>query len=69
MKNKEKILLGLTCFLGGDVAGFIIAPIKQGVYLGNNCGSHCGNNCGNTVKNDEELENIVDNNIEENEGL
>ncbi|MDC4239591.1 hypothetical protein NE398_05350 [Clostridium tertium] len=61
MKNKEKILLGLTCFLGGVVAGFIIAPIKQGVYL--------GNNCGNTVKNDEELENIVDNNIEENEGL
>lgn len=47
MKDKEKVLLGLTCFLGGVVAGFFIAPIKKGIY--------CGNNCGNNVRTVDEL--------------
>ena len=32
MKNNEKVLLGGVCFLGGVVAGFLIAPIKN-LYL------------------------------------
>lgn len=61
MKNKEKILLGLTCFLGGVVAGFLIAPIKKGIY--------CGNNCGNNVRSVDELKELIGNGIEENEGI
>ena len=40
MKNNEKILFGVACFLGGVVTGFLIAPIKKGMYCGNNCGNH-----------------------------
>ena len=40
MKKNEKILLGISCFLGGVVAGFLIAPTKNGMYFGNNCGNH-----------------------------
>ena len=40
MKKNEKILLGISCFLGGVVAGFLIAPIKNGMYFGNHCGNH-----------------------------
>ena len=39
MKNKEKVLCGLVCFLGGVVAGFLISPIKAGIYCGNNNGN------------------------------
>lgn len=56
MKNNEKVLLGLSCFLGGVVVGFFIAPIKQGIY--------CGNNCGNHVSNDEDLKKIVEKNLD-----
>lgn len=42
MKCKEKILFGATCFLGGVVVGFLIAPIKKGIYCGNNNGNHLG---------------------------
>ncbi len=56
MKDKEKVLLGLTCFLGGVVAGFLIAPIKRGIY--------CGNNCGNHVSKAEDLKKITENNLE-----
>lgn len=38
MKDNQKLLLGLSCFLGGIVTGFLIAPIKQGMYFGNNFG-------------------------------
>ena len=41
MKNKEKVLFGVACFLGGMVAGFLIAPIKKGIYCGNN-GNYLG---------------------------
>lgn len=55
MKDKEEVLLGLTCFLGGVVAGFLIAPIKRGIY--------CGNNCGNHVSKAEDLKKITENNL------
>lgn len=55
MKNNEKVLLGLSCFLGGVVAGFFIAPIKQGIY--------CGNNSGNNVSSAEDLKKIVEKNL------
>ena len=54
MNNKEKVLLGLTCFLGGVVAGFLIAPIKGGVCCGNNNGNNFGNNFGKEEENDTE---------------
>ena len=36
MKLDEKVLLGAACFFAGAVAGFLIAPIKKGIYCGNN---------------------------------
>ena len=57
MKDKEKVLLGLSCFLSGVVFGFLIAPIKKGIC--------CGNNCGNHFSNEEDLNKIVDNDLEE----
>ncbi len=42
MKDKEKGFLGLACFLGGVVVGFLIAPIKKGIYCGNNNGNYLG---------------------------
>lgn len=53
MKNKESILLGLSCFFGGMVAGFLIAPIKKGIS--------CGNNSGNNVTSEETLGKIMEN--------
>lgn len=35
----EKVLLTAASFLAGMVAGFLLAPIKKGVY----CGNHNGN--------------------------
>lgn len=57
MKNKEKVMMGITCFLGGVVAGFLIAPIKKGIC--------CGNNSGNNVSNAEDLKKITENSLEE----
>lgn len=42
MKFKEKILFASTFFLGGVVVGFLIAPIKKGIYCGNNNGNYLG---------------------------
>ena len=50
MNKREEKLLGLACFFGGMVAGFLIAPIKRGIY--------CGNNNGPKVNNVYELEKI-----------
>ncbi|MBE6053571.1 MAG: hypothetical protein E7212_06590 [Clostridium sartagoforme] len=63
MKNKEKALLGIACFLGGVVAGFLLAPIKQGIYCGNNNGNYLGKN--------EELNDVdeLEENPEENSDL
>ena len=42
MNKKEKILLGAACFFAGTVVGFLIAPIKKGIYCGNNNGNNYG---------------------------
>lgn len=55
MKNGDKLLLGTACFLGGVVAGFLIAPIKKGMYF--------GNNCGNNFKNAEQLKKIIETSV------
>lgn len=43
MNEKERKLLVLSCFLGGVVAGFLLAPIRKGIYCGNNNGSSISN--------------------------
>ena len=53
MKLDEKVLLGAACFFAGAVAGFLIAPIKKGIYCGNN-------NCNNYGDSSEENENDED---------
>ena len=50
MKNKEKVLLGLTCFFGGVVTGFLLSPIKGGIC----CANNIGNNVGKEEENDTE---------------
>lgn len=35
LKNKEKLLLPATCFLAGIVVGFLISPVKRGIFCGN----------------------------------
>lgn len=57
MDKNEKILLGAACFFAGVVAGFLIAPIKKGIY--------CGNNNGNNYMNKDEEENDELNEIDE----
>lgn len=57
MDKNEKILLGAACFFAGAVAGFLIAPIKKGIY--------CGNNNGNNYMNKDEEENDELNEIDE----
>ena len=54
MNKKEKILLGAACFFAGVVAGFLIAPIKKGIYCGNNNGNKYGEG------NEDDEENNVD---------
>ncbi|WP_066890025.1 hypothetical protein [Clostridium nigeriense] len=57
MNDNEKRLLALSCFLGGVVAGFLLAPIKKGIC--------CGNNCGNHVSNAEDLKKMGESNLQE----
>lgn len=40
MNKNEKILLGAACFFAGAVTGFLISPIKKGIYCGNNSGNN-----------------------------
>ena len=49
--KKESLLVGTACFFAGVVAGFMIAPIKNGIVCGNNNGNNNYVNGG-----DEELE-------------
>lgn len=35
----EKILFVMTAFLSGAVIGFLVSPVKKGIY----CGNHNGN--------------------------
>lgn len=62
MKDKEKGFLGLACFLGGVVVGFLIAPIKKGIYCGNNNGNYLGGN--EELKDSEELKEDQEENSE-----
>lgn len=51
MNEKEKKLLVLSCFLGGIVAGFLLSPIRRGIYFGNgNSISNAGNDISNSYK-------------------
>ncbi len=44
--DKVKILSVVTALLGGIIIGFMMAPIKKGIYCGNNNGNNNGNtNC------------------------
>ena len=63
MKLDEKVLLGAACFFAGAVAGFLIAPIKNGIYCGNNSGNTYGPGEEETVK--DELEDIKSDDKEE----
>lgn len=53
MKFKENAHFGLTCFLGGVVVGFLITPIKNGIYIISNNVSNNVNNNGNHLEKDE----------------
>ena len=54
MNDKEKVLLGAACFFAGAVVGFLLAPVKKGIYCGNNSGNTYGPGEEETVK--DELE-------------
>ncbi|HHV09805.1 MAG TPA: hypothetical protein GXX75_05960 [Clostridiales bacterium] len=54
MKKSEIIFLSVCAFLSGLVLGFLIAPIKKGLEIGNNSGN-TNNYYGDNEKQDEEL--------------
>ncbi len=45
MRKLTAVLLSALCFFVGMTAGFLCAPIKQGIQIGNNSGNNTGN-CG-----------------------
>lgn len=47
MKKTELILLEMCTFLAGLIIGFLIAPIKKGLEIGNNSGNTNNYNYGN----------------------
>ena len=47
MKKSTAILTSALFFFIGVVVGFAFAPIKKGLYVGNNNGNKNGNNNGN----------------------
>ncbi|EKY25799.1 hypothetical protein [Clostridium celatum] len=63
MNDKEKVLLGAACFFAGAVVGFLLAPVKKGIYCGNNSGNTYGPGEEETVK--DELEDIKSDDKEE----
>lgn len=65
MNKKEKVLLGASCFLAGAVAGFLIVPIKNSVYFGNNRKSCSDNNVDNDESNVDELDKVLDEVLDE----
>ncbi len=46
MKKSEIVLLSICSFLTGMVLGFLLAPIKKGIEMGNNCGNTTNHNYG-----------------------
>ena len=63
MNDKEEVLLGAACFFAGAVVGFLLAPVKKGIYCGNNSGNTYGPGEEETVK--DELEDIKSDDKEE----
>lgn len=56
MRKSTGILTALVCFLGGIILGFLIAPVKKGVY----CGNYSGNIYGGTQSPDKDLDESYD---------
>lgn len=42
MDRKMTTLIGLVCLLAGVIVGFLLAPVKKGIYCGNNNGNSYG---------------------------
>lgn len=40
MQKSTGILVAIITFLAGALLGFLMAPAKKGVMIGNNCGNH-----------------------------
>lgn len=65
MREREAKLLGIACFLGGVVTGFLISPIKKGMFLGNNCGNaYSGKGENEEITSSEDLEQSIEEKIE-----
>lgn len=43
MEKKEKFWMGAALLFLGIIAGFMLAPIKKGIYCGNNNGNNGAN--------------------------
>ena len=56
MKKTEIILLSVSTFLAGLVIGFLLAPIKKGLEIGNNCGDTNNYYYGTNESQEEELD-------------
>jgi hypothetical protein len=54
MKKSDFILAGLCGLFFGIVLGFLIAPIKKGIDIGNNSGNTTNNNFGKDKEEEEE---------------
>lgn len=59
MNKNEKILLGAACFFAGAVTGFLISPIKKGIYCGNNSGNKY-NDKNESVESLDEIDKVLD---------
>ncbi|NLT15662.1 MAG: hypothetical protein GXY05_15150 [Clostridiales bacterium] len=44
MKKLTAFLLSMSLFFTGVTLGFLLSPIKKGIYIGNNSGNKGGNN-------------------------
>ncbi len=50
VRKSTGALLGGMLFFAGVVCGFLLAPIKKGISIGNNSGNNSGNYCGDGHK-------------------
>ena len=61
MNKNETILLGAACFFAGAVSGFLIAPIKKGIYCGNNSGNNYADKNGDdNEEGGDEIDKVLD---------
>lgn len=56
MNKSTAIWMSISMFFMGMVIGFMLAPIKKGIYCGNN-NTNCGSS--NSVKNNEKGEDLA----------